>query len=113
MSNPVAITRRATDGNTRLFLWCPGCFRENKDAPGQLHQIIVDGGPPLWSWDGNLEKPTVSPSLLVKYSWGPEHEERVCHSFIVNGQWQFLGDCTHSLAGKTVDLPELPDWILK
>lgn len=31
-----------------------------------------------------------------------------CHSFVTDGRIQFLGDCTHSLAGQTVDLP---DWV--
>ena len=30
----------------------------------------------------------------------------VCHSFVRNGRIEFLGDCTHGLAGKTVDLPK-------
>jgi hypothetical protein len=30
-----------------------------------------------------------------------------CHSFLVDGQIQFLGDCTHALAGQTVPLPEI------
>lgn len=29
-----------------------------------------------------------------------------CHSFVVDGQMQFLGDCTHALAGQTVPIPE-------
>lgn len=29
----------------------------------------------------------------------------VCHSFITDGQIQFLNDCTHPLAGQTVPLP--------
>jgi len=33
----------------------------------------------------------------------------ICHSFIRDGKIQFLGDCTHALAGQTVDLPELPE----
>jgi len=32
---------------------------------------------------------------------------RVCYSFVTAGRIQFLSDCTHILAGKTVDLP---DW---
>ena len=31
----------------------------------------------------------------------------ICHSFVTDGRIQFLGDCTHKLAGQTVDLP---DW---
>lgn len=30
----------------------------------------------------------------------------VCHSFVRDGQIQYLGDCTHEYAGKTVDLPD-------
>jgi hypothetical protein len=35
--------------------------------------------------------------------------ERVCHSFVTDGKIQFLGDCTHALAGQTVELPEQED----
>lgn len=34
---------------------------------------------------------------------------QVCHSYVTNGRIQYLGDCTHELAGQTVDLPELVD----
>jgi len=34
---------------------------------------------------------------------------QVCHSFVTDGRIQFLGDCTHNLAGQTVDLPEITD----
>ena len=37
-----------------------------------------------------------------------DHIDTVCHSFVTDGRIQFLGDCTHSLAGQTVDLPEFP-----
>ena len=30
----------------------------------------------------------------------------VCHSFVVDGRIQFLGDCTHELACQTVDIPD-------
>ncbi len=29
----------------------------------------------------------------------------VCHTFVTDGRIQFLGDCTHVMAGQTVDLP--------
>lgn len=51
----------------------------------------------------------MSPSLLI-------YETPIsprCHSFIRNGQWEFLGDCTHPLVGKTVPLEPLPDWLVK
>jgi hypothetical protein len=54
-----------------------------------------------------MEAPTFTPSILVRYSWsdGP----RVCHSFVTGGRIQFLEDCTHHLAGQTVDLPDWED----
>lgn len=106
---PVAQVRTASDGATRLFLWCPACTRFG-EAGGSLHQVVISGGPVTWDWDGNVEAPTVSPSLLVQGGW--KGQDTICHSFIVNGQWQFLGDCTHDLAGQTVPLPPLPDWFL-
>jgi hypothetical protein len=52
----------------------------------------------------------------VRYPANPEAEEefkewrteRVCHSFITDGQIQFLGDCTHPMAGQTVPIPKWP-----
>jgi hypothetical protein len=37
----------------------------------------------------------------------PPGVDHRCHSFVVDGQIQFLGDCTHKLAGQTVPLPVL------
>lgn len=72
---------------------CPGC--------NERHIFNAS-----WSYnsDGNL--PTVSPSILV--TGGPEPGYR-CHSYIEAGRIRFLPDCSHELAGQTVDLPELPE----
>ena len=32
-----------------------------------------------------------------------------CHSFVTDGRIQFLSDCTHALAGQTVDLPDIKE----
>jgi hypothetical protein len=42
---------------------------------------------------------------LVRYTWGPQKEQVVCHSYIRNGRIEFLPDCTHARAGQTVDIP--------
>jgi hypothetical protein len=34
--------------------------------------------------------------------------DKVCHSFVVDGQMQMLGDCTHPLAGQIVAIPPWP-----
>lgn len=83
---------------------CPGC-----------HTIHIPrvGGPHPWTWNGSLELPTFHPSILVNFRANPDAVEgfeewrtaRVCHSFVTDGRIQFLDDCTHELAGQTVDLP--------
>lgn len=108
------ILRNGQDG--LLIFWCPGC--------DSAHGITVgEGAGPRWSWDGNVDAPTFAPSILVRSeTWTPpvtaeNHEDykrapwtqtkvaTVCHSFVAAGRIQFLDDCTHGLAGQTVDLP--------
>ena len=100
MSNPVMVLK--TVGKEQvLWMFCPGC----DDAH------CVD---PRWSWDENVESPTISPSILVTQAFHPETGliERRCHSFVRQGQWEFLGDSTHALAGQTVPMVPVPDWLL-
>lgn len=97
--------------------WCQGCE--------EMHAI--NGG---WAFDGNLEAPTFSPSVLATsghYSpgWkGPscwctyrvDHPDcsfkcRRCHTLIEAGMVEFRGDCTHALAGQTLPLPDLPPYL--
>lgn len=117
MSKLSAVLREA-ENNTLIF-HCPGC--------GYAHSIQYGKG--KWSWDGNKDKPTFNPSILVKATKLTEQGEidftewqkadyparetafesipTICHSFVIFGRIQFLNDCTHSLAGQTVDLPNI------
>ena len=88
----------------RLWLWCPGC--------DDLHSVTQEWN---WSWTSHdTDMVTISPSVLVRYDVSPpnEHLSTVCHSFVRNGQWEFLSDCSHSLAGQTAELVPLPDWFI-
>jgi hypothetical protein len=97
MASISKVLRSVSDSG--LMFQCPGC--------GSLHVIPVgDGKPPRWSWNGDADRPTFQPSILVKWPFGDPPVWNVCHSFVTGGQIQFLGDCTHALAGKTVSLPE-------
>jgi len=84
---------------------CPGCgihhafYTVQTNRPGEEHAV--------WSFNGDVERPTFAPSLLVRWEEGEAREPRVCHSFVRDGQIQFLSDCTHHLAGQTVDLAEI------
>lgn len=83
---------------------CPGCGMDHmvtvsREERGQLR--------PMWSFNGDMNRPTFHPSLLVKWSWGEAQEPRICHSFVKDGRIQFLNDCTHPLKGQTVELYEI------
>ena len=88
------------------WMWCPGC--DTAHAPRVVGTAgEYPGHGPHWDWDGNVERPTFSPSYLV-LAPAPR-----CHSFIRAGQWEFLSDCEHALAGQTVAMVPLPDWLIR
>lgn len=86
---------------------CPGC-EESHFLTVAPHQAPNGAS---WQFNGNLEKPTFQPSILssIEPSPGSDRPKRVCHSFVTDGEIRFLSDCTHDLAGKTVELPVIPD----
>jgi hypothetical protein len=90
------------DGGKALWFTCPGCEEMHavQVAPSKHSKTV-------WGWNGSLDKPTFTPSLLVQWTHGPEKIKHRCHSFIKDGQIQFLNDCTHKLKGQTVDLLEI------
>jgi hypothetical protein len=70
--------------------------------------LIEEGdnhGLTFWEWNGSLDKPTFKPSIFVNARQSNPMVPS-CHSFVTDGRIQFLNDCTHALAGQTVDLPE-------
>ena len=100
MSPPVVRRHANADGSVSLLFDCPGC--------GFLHgpRIAPASASPAracWKWNGSLDRPTLTPSLIVRASDPP----LVCHSWITGGLIQFLDDCTHRYAGRTVPLPEI------
>ena len=122
--NPVAQVRNVIDGDDRyeaIALWCPGCqYPDPEDGKmrGGLHMLPVgsqttDTPRPTWQWNGDLVNVGLEPSILTRTTRGPARVEFVCHSFLRNGQWQFLGDCTHALANQTVAMVPLPDWVVR
>ena len=77
--------------------FCPGCNRQHI-----VHVSKPNEWAAIWTWNKSLDKPTFTPSLHVNSS----DPESCCHSFVRNGFIQFLPDCHHELAGKTVEIPE-------
>lgn len=113
------VLRSAEDGNggQSLLFYCAGCK--------MAHMVGVgEGSGPRWGYNGNPEKPTFTPSVLVTWDqWEPpatnpeiaeklkrgeieqQKVSKVCHTFVTDGRIQYLSDCTHELAGQTIDLP--------
>lgn len=110
---------RTLEGGLYAF-WCPGCKTSHPVGPG-------------WKFNGDGNAPTFNPSVLVRNGhyvpdfkpadncWCKYNAEQEvkgekpsrfrcsqCHSFVTAGRIQFLTDCTHELAGQTVDLPDFP-----
>lgn len=82
--------------NGSWLIWCSGCEI--------FHEFDTK-----WEFNGNTEKPTFSPSLLVRYDYGEQREQRRCHSFVRDGVWEYLSDCTHKLAGQKIPVEKMPN----
>jgi len=79
-----------SDGGEWVFE-CPGC--NCLHAFGRNH-----------AFNGDLVRPTFLPSLLIGAVTAGVPGVRRCHSHVTEGRIQFLADCTHALAGTTVDM---------
>jgi Family of unknown function (DUF6527) len=107
--NQVSRVLRRTEGG--FAHWCPGCE--------EVHLL-----PKSWKFDGNLERPTFSPSfkhtglkrVFVDGNWTGMWKRDgqgncipyICHYHITAGEIDFCGECTHQLRGK-MPLPPLPE----
>ena len=128
MSALSPILRDGVRGDRKgVQFWCPGCKHS--------HLVYIDGGgKPSWSWNGDVNKPTFKPSVVIRTGhhvpgqppadecWLCKRTEQrraqgleahticgICHSWVTDGRIEFLSDSTHDLAGQTVDLPPFPD----
>lgn len=104
------------DGSGWLVL-CPACKTG--------HKFVAQ----RWDFNGDLQRPTFTPSMLVQSGhyvngfipgdacWCSYYAERPgetaefkcvrCHSFVRDGKIEFLADCSHEMAGQTVELPDI------
>lgn len=89
-----------------MFYDCPGCKIGHHVA---VRPRTLENGA-SWEWNGDLESPTLLPSVLSHYEFTPESGKstKICHHFVRDGQIQFLSDCTHPLAGQTVPMIDNP-----
>lgn len=109
-----ALSRKLRDIKGGVLHYCPGC--------DQAHAIWITEPNPItgakWTWDGNVDRPTFSPSIhcFTEYEtiYGIEcklpdgQRKTLCHYFVKQGRIEYCGDSPHHLAGQTVDLPDWP-----
>lgn len=86
-------------GLQRIMWYCPGCLCS--------HGVPIPPDPRAWRWNGSLEKPALSPSVLIDLGHGTDRPSR-CHSFLSGGQIEYCADSTHHLAGRTVPMRPEP-----
>jgi hypothetical protein len=108
---------------TGWSFYCPGCDKQHSVSNG-------------WQFNGDTNKPTFSPSILVIGKKEPDVDPETgdfargangkyivdyrgvlvgatdtrCHSFITDGVIKYLSDCTHDLAGEEVALLPCESW---
>lgn len=98
-------------GNKTYSFYCEGCKQNHAVGEG-------------WAFNGDFERPTFSPSILVRSghymeghkgscwcTFNTAHPDNPapfkcyrCHSYVTDGKIQFLSDCTHELAGQAINL---------
>lgn len=91
-----------TMGPDYMF-WCPGC----KCYHGVWTTTRNDNHA-IWGFNGDVNKPTFTPSILIQGHLGGDNYG-VCHSFVKDGKIQYLNDCTHELAGQTVEMEDVDE----
>ena len=82
---------------------CPACRDHHEQNMGR--HFLDD----RWTFNKNLTLPSFSSSLLVHEIEEMKDIFPKCHSYINDGKIWYLDDCTHAMAGQTVELPICQD----
>lgn len=98
--NKVRIKSSSAGVVTEVSWYCPGCqcshYVEIKPHHGSKGQS--------WTWNEDIGEPVIKPSV---------HYVGTCHCYVggvsgeVPGKIVFLSDCTHALAGQTVETEDV------
>ncbi len=81
--------------NDRVCFKCPNCEK--------YHLIPAE----RWHFNGDVNLPTLTPSVKEYYEPNELGLEYICHFFLTNGIIDFCGDCTHKKVVGKIPLPEL------
>ena len=81
------------------YFHCPGCEH------GHIvwTEVAASNGA-KWTFNEDVDSPTFRASLLNKHPF--KGVEQICHLFVTDGKIEYLNDCTHKLAGQTVEMED-------
>lgn len=106
---------RREDGVTysAIYHWCQAC--------DGLHGVWVNEQPqdaklsPRWTFNGNMERPTFSPSVRCFSNHDDDGnklpnggERTLCHYFVEDGMIRYCDDSPHAYKGQKVPLKDIP-----
>lgn len=88
---------KAIGHSGHVSYWCPAC--------DSMYSVPAE----YWNWNKDVDKPTLSPSVRMTTRPFPEGTGQVecCHYHVREGFIEYCGDCTHSITGQKVELPDL------
>lgn len=71
-------------------------------SPATGQNILFDE---RWDFNGDFERPTFRPSMLIQYPReNPETGHVREHFFVTDGKIRYLQDCNHNMRGQIVDM---------
>lgn len=82
-----------------FMFWCPAC----QFGHGVWTTEANAHTGARWTFDGNFEIPTISPSLLIHHG---ANGKEICHTVVSCGVINYCSDCTHAMAGKSIPMEE-------
>lgn len=97
------------NGTKYLVFYCEACGHDHV-VPYEYHESFN------WNFNGDFDKPTLTPSVnnTTGSFASPGYDGGIpptrCHFFVTDGRIHYCADCTHTFAGRLVDLRDVaPD----
>lgn len=97
---PLLSSKIAKIDDDCIAWYCLGCRHLH---PVQINRPANDPTAHSWAWNGDVIKPSFSPSIVTRMA-----ANQLCHCFVVGGTVKYLKDCTHHYADQTIELPDIP-----
>lgn len=84
------------------YIFCTACQEFHS-----IHTKIPDVNGTIYNITGTLQQPTITPlvvRVIEKFNKSKHSADHICNGVVTEGQIRYLENCTHTLAGKSVEL---------